>query len=308
MERAAASYEKLLLGLLAYGPRLFHHRTLTCAWPRSRSGNQYVAYDAELLPGLAPAVFDPEYLRAEGLLRATTSSLRGAVWVFELNGNTFLLRHYRRGGAVSRLMRDRYLWLSRACTRPAREWRVLGVMRARGLPVPAPAAWRVVRHGPLLYRADFITVLIRGCETLHRFLLERELPEEGWRRLGATLRRFHDCRVWHPDLTAGEHPGRRGRALPSRRLRPGAPAPRGGVEGPQAFTACGASSSSSAGLNATSALSGRALPFPAGGLPDRTMRRKLPGREARRPDEGEPPIFPAQSPRRRGVGEGQPVA
>ena len=166
-------------------------------------GNQYVAYDAEILPGLAPAVFDPEYLREEGLLRATTSSLRGAVWVFDLNGNTFLLRHYRRGGAVSRLMRDRYLWLSRAHTRPAREWRVLGEMRARGLPVPAPAAWRVVRHGPLLYRADFITVLIRGCETLHRFLLERELPEEGWRRLGATLRRFHDCRVWHPDLTAG---------------------------------------------------------------------------------------------------------
>lgn len=167
------------------------------------SGNQYVAYDSELLPRMAPAVFDPEYLRAEGLLRATARSLRGAVWVFELGGNTFLLRHYRRGGAFSRLVRDRYLWLSRAHTRPAREWRMLEAMRARGLPVPEPAAWRVVRCGPLLYRADLITVLIRHCETLHHFLLERELPEEGWRRLGATLRRFHDCQVWHPDLTAG---------------------------------------------------------------------------------------------------------
>lgn len=167
------------------------------------SGNQYVAYDAELLPGLVPEVFEPEYLRAEGLLRATASSLRGAVWVFGLGGNTFLLRHYRRGGALSRLMRDRYLWLSRAYTRPAREWRLLGEMRARGLPVPEPAAWRVVRGGSLFYRADLVTVLIRRCETLHRLLLERELPEEGWRRLGATLRRFHDCQVWHPDLTAG---------------------------------------------------------------------------------------------------------
>ena len=167
------------------------------------SRRQYVAYDSELLPGLVPEVFDPEYLRAEGLLRATTSSLRGAVWVFDLGGNTFLLRHYRRGGALSRLTRDRYLWLSRARTRPAREWRLLGEMRARGLPVPVPAAWRVVRGGPLSYRADLITVLIRGCETLHRLLLERDLPEEGWRRLGATLRRFHDCQVWHPDLTAG---------------------------------------------------------------------------------------------------------
>ena len=167
------------------------------------SRNQYVAYDSELLPGLMSEVFDPEYLRAEGLLRATSSSLRGAAWVFELDGNAFLLRHYRRGGALSRLTRDRYLWLSRARTRPAREWRLLGEMREWGLPVPVPAAWRVVRGGPLSYRADLITVLIRGCETLHQLLLDRELPEEGWRRLGATLRRFHDCQVWHPDLTAG---------------------------------------------------------------------------------------------------------
>ena len=167
------------------------------------SRHQYVAYDSELLPGLVSEVFDPEYLRAEGLLRATTSSLRGAVWVFDLGGNTFLLRHYRRGGAISRLVRDRYLWLSRVRTRPGREWCMLRDMREWGLPVPVPAAWRVVRCGSLFYRADLITVLIRGCETLHRLLLERDLPEEGWRCLGATLRRFHDCQVWHPDLTAG---------------------------------------------------------------------------------------------------------
>ena len=165
--------------------------------------NQYVAYDAELLPVMSPAVFDPQYLRAEGLLRATASSLRGAAWIFDLGGNAFILRHYRRGGAVSRLLHDRYLRTSLAHTRPAREWRMLGEMRARGLPVPVPAAWRVARCGPLLYRADFITVLIRDSETLHRLLLQRELPEEEWRRLGATLRRFHDCQVWHPDLTAG---------------------------------------------------------------------------------------------------------
>ena len=167
------------------------------------SPNQYVAYDPELLPGMLPGVFDPGYLRAEALLTGTESSPRGAAWVFKLGGVTFLLRHYRRGGAVSRLVRDRYLWLSRAHTRPAREWRTLRKIHELGLPVPVPAAWRVVRSGPLLYRADFITVLIRGSETLHRLLLERNLPEEGWRRLGTTLRRFHDCQVWHPDLTVG---------------------------------------------------------------------------------------------------------
>ena len=165
--------------------------------------NRYIAYDAKLLPGLAPEVFEPQYLRAEGLLRGTENSPRGSAWVFELDGSYFLLRHYRHGGAMSRLIRDHYLWTSRSRTRPAREWRMLSEMRAHGLPVPAPAAWRVERLGPLLYRADLITALIRRCRTLHRLLLEQELPVEGWRRLGATLRRFHDRRVWHPDLTAG---------------------------------------------------------------------------------------------------------
>ena len=167
------------------------------------SGNEYVAYDTDLLPGLAVEAFDPDYLRVQNLLIGTQSSPRGTAWVFKWRERVFLLRHYRRGGALSRLLHDRYVWLSRARTRPAREWRMLGEMRARGLPVPAPAAWRLVRCGPILYRADFIFLLIPGCETLHRYLHEREMPEEGWRRLGATLRRFHDFQIRHPDLTAG---------------------------------------------------------------------------------------------------------
>ena len=167
------------------------------------SRNEYVAYDTELLPGLTPSLFDPEYLRVEGLLRGTERSPRGTAWVFESGGTPFLLRHYRRGGALSRLLHDRYLRTSRARSRPACEWHMLSVMRAGGLPVPAPAAWRLMRCGPLFYRADLITVLLRGCETLYRHLLEREMSEERWRRLGATLRRFHDRQIWHPDLTVG---------------------------------------------------------------------------------------------------------
>ena len=172
-------------------------------WVEISRRRQYIAYDAELLPGLTPEVFDPQYLRGEGLLAGSEDSPRGRAWVFECGGTAFLLRHYRRGGALAGLLLDRYLRRSRARTRPAREWRILAELRARGLPVPAPAAWRVVRCGPVFYRADFITVLIPGGATLHRSLLERDLPDEGWRRLGATLRRFHDFQIWHPDLTVG---------------------------------------------------------------------------------------------------------
>ena len=172
-------------------------------WSEISSGNEHVAYDAGLLPGLTSRHFDAEYLQGEGLLVGVERSPRGAAWVFRFGGTEFILRHYRRGGALSRLNHDRYLWISRERSRPAREWRMLVELRARGLPVPEPAAWRVVRCSPLLYRADFMTRLIPRCETLHRHLLERELTPEGWRCLGATLRRFHDCQVWHPDLTAG---------------------------------------------------------------------------------------------------------
>ena len=223
-------------------------------------------------------VFDPEYLRAEGLLRATMSSLRGAAWVFELGGNTFLLRHYRRGGVVSRLLHDRYLWWSSgAYTRPAREWRLLGEMRAHGFAgAGARGVARSAHRAAVIYRADFITVLIRGCrDPCIGFLLERELPEEGWRRLGATLRRFPRL----PGLAPG--PERRGTSWSTKegcfhlvdfdrgRLRRGEE-----VEGPQPLRRLRRFPREAARPRPGSALSGRALPFPAGRLPERTMRRE----------------------------------
>ena len=163
----------------------------------------HVTYDAERLGEMDPRLFEPRHLRKEGRLVGTDRSPRGAVWIFRSGSGTFVLRHYRHGGALGGLLRDRYLWCSLARTRPAREWRMLRALCSLALPVPEPAAWRVLRHGPLLYQADLITGLIPDCEPLRRFLSARALDEAGWRRLGATLRRFHDHQVWHPDLNAG---------------------------------------------------------------------------------------------------------
>ena len=163
----------------------------------------HITYDAERLCAMDPGIFDPDHLRREGLLIGAEHSPRGAAWVFRYGAGTFLLRHYRHGGALAAVFGDHYVWRSLARTRPAREWRLLRELRAHDLPVPQPAAWRVARRGRLTYQADLITGLIRDCETLHRFLLsKRELSDEGWRRLGRTLRRFHDHQVWHADLTA----------------------------------------------------------------------------------------------------------
>ncbi|MCY4285686.1 MAG: 3-deoxy-D-manno-octulosonic acid kinase [Thiotrichales bacterium] len=164
--------------------------------------HQYIVYDKRLLPGFAATLFDPEYLEAEGLLLVAEQGLRGVGWSFAYQDKVFVLRHYRRGGAVSRLNYDSYFGVSRVRSRPACEWRMLCGMRARGLPVPAPAAWRIIQSGLGFYRADLMTLRIPNCTALHRLLLQRKLSESEWRRLGVTLRQFHDNEVWHPDLNA----------------------------------------------------------------------------------------------------------
>jgi 3-deoxy-D-manno-octulosonic acid kinase len=113
----------------------------------------------------------------------------------------WVLRHYRRGGLVARLLNDRYLWLGESATRAFREWRLLAALRARYLPVPVPIAASYVRNG-LSYRADLITQEIFGAHSLTQRLSETNLPAELWQRIGMTLARFHVLGVLHADLNA----------------------------------------------------------------------------------------------------------
>jgi 3-deoxy-D-manno-octulosonic acid kinase len=92
---------------------------------------------------------------------------RGAVWRIETPAGRAVLRHYRRGGAVARLSRDRYLWTGRERTRSFREFRLLAALDLRGLPVPAPLAARYLRCDALRYTADLLTLEIADARTLH---------------------------------------------------------------------------------------------------------------------------------------------
>lgn len=158
-------------------------------------------FDATNTPGVTNAFFDPAWWRARGaelgiatgrgtviFVRAPTND--GAVWV---------LRHYLRGGWIARFSRDRYVWTGLEQTRPWREWRLTQRLRELGLPVPAPVAARVTRHG-FAYSGDLITRRIDDTETLAVILRQRPLPTDEWQRLGATLRRFHDAGVRHDDI------------------------------------------------------------------------------------------------------------
>jgi 3-deoxy-D-manno-octulosonic acid kinase len=155
-------------------------------------GSRYAEFDARW--------FDHSHYRDQGAVLHSTTG-RGGVLLLDVGAETWVLRHYHRGGLVARFVYDHYLWTGPERARPIREWRLLAHLHERGLPVPRPIAARAVRYGPI-YRADIVTSFIPGVRPLSAFLREGEVADETWIRIGEMLRRFHGHGVDHPDLTA----------------------------------------------------------------------------------------------------------
>jgi 3-deoxy-D-manno-octulosonic acid kinase len=161
-----------------------------------------ILYDPSRLDHPTPVDFDPAALAEAGRVTATATG-RGSAWFIAAphpGGGATVLRHYRRGGWIARWVADRYLWRGEEATRAFRELRLLAAIEALGLPAARPVAARYLRSG-LGYRADLLTVAIAGAEPLAA-RLEAGLAPAEWRRIGATIRAFHDAGVCHADLNA----------------------------------------------------------------------------------------------------------
>lgn len=161
---------------------------------------QHVLYDADQLNDIELRYFDAAALARDGLLRGSAQG-RGTTHFVEIAGQECVLRHYRRGGMVARLMGDRYWRTTLPATRAWREWHLLADLAELGLPVPVPVAARVVTSGPF-YRADIIMQRLINTRSLSQALMESELPEAQWRAIGHCIRRFHNAGVYHADLNA----------------------------------------------------------------------------------------------------------
>lgn len=147
-----------------------------------------------------PQMFEPAYWKEQGAIIGGATG-RGAVLFVRSGEEEWVLRHYRRGGMVGRVLDDEYLWTGRMGTRAFREWHLLAELHRRGLPVPRPVAARYRRAG-LIYRADMITARLPGARPLSRRLADGTVDGPLWERVGACIRRFHDAGVCHPDLNA----------------------------------------------------------------------------------------------------------
>lgn len=163
------------------------------------SGKALILYDADCPVQADSGFFEPEHWRARRALTGVATG-RGTTFFVRDGDNEWVVRHYRRGGLVGKLVADRYLWGGLALTRAWREWRLLAELHGEGFPVPQPIAARVVREG-LFYRADIVTRRLNAIPLSER-LRHGRLSSAAWHAIGATLRRFHEAGVWHADLNA----------------------------------------------------------------------------------------------------------
>jgi 3-deoxy-D-manno-octulosonic acid kinase len=88
---------------------------------------------------------------------------RGAAWRMTTPDGDWVVRHYRRGGAVAHVLRDEYLRAGEP--RPLRELHASIAARARGVDTPEVVAAIAYLTGPL-YRADLATRFVAGSRDL----------------------------------------------------------------------------------------------------------------------------------------------
>lgn len=167
-----------------------------------------ILYDPSRIGPPEAADFEPEALSAAGRVRATAGG-RGTVYFISARepsapSTLWVLRHFRRGGLIARLCRDRYFYTGPEATRAFAELSLLAELHAAGLPVPAPVAARICRHG-LWYTADLLTVALPDVRTLAQLRqdageapLDAAIPYA----VGGAVQGLHQAGVCHADLNA----------------------------------------------------------------------------------------------------------
>ncbi len=133
-------------------------------------------------------------LRGRGETRVVANGIGG--WV---------VRHAFRGGAVARVLEDRYL--RRGEPRPYAELRVSHGLRQHNIETPALLAFAIYPAG-VFYRADIVTEFVPDSADLATLTFGPRRAPAGqrvaaWRAAGALLRRTWNAGLLHPDLNLG---------------------------------------------------------------------------------------------------------
>ena len=119
---------------------------------------------------------------------------RAAAWFVQVGSFSAVLRHYRRGGWIAKLIKDRYFWLDLKHTRAFSEFDLMRLLWRAGFPVPRPLGAAVWKKG-LTYRAALLTERIANAQPL-ALTADPSL----WHQAGVTIAEMHRLGVWHADL------------------------------------------------------------------------------------------------------------
>lgn len=160
--------------------------------------NLHILADNDIFPTPDYQIFSPEYWQQ---LNAVTGQAtgRGSARFIKHNHLDMVLRHYYRGGLVSKISRDLFLYFGKQHTRSMAEFELLQKMREKGLPVPRPIAAGFIKKG-LFHKDDIIIERIPEAKDVHTHLLEAPISSDNWEKIGRTIRLFHDNGIYHHDL------------------------------------------------------------------------------------------------------------
>ena len=148
----------------------------------------------------SPQLFNSNWWQERGLVVGTAIG-RGVTWFVKGEDQHFVLRHYYRGGLMSKLSRDLFWFRSIESSRAMAEFSLLTTLCALNLPVPRPIGARLVRQGPF-YRADILIARIEGAKDVVSILKQAAIASDTWHKIGQTIKQLHDAGVDHADLNS----------------------------------------------------------------------------------------------------------
>jgi 3-deoxy-D-manno-octulosonic acid kinase len=163
-----------------------------------KAGPTRILYDEAQLPAVSAEWLHPEFWH---LRRSVIGQLggRGQALALDTSAGLAVLRRYRRGGLMARLVSRRYLFTGYYRSRGFAEFLLLARLFAEGLPVPKPLAASCERRAAV-YSAGLLTAMIPGAQPLAE--VADDLLETDWHLLAGTLARFCTAGVRHADLNA----------------------------------------------------------------------------------------------------------
>lgn len=173
----------------------------------------HILYDAQQISQISELWFQQKWWQDKAQISEPSGGRGQAIfvrpetefWPAASAQPQLVIRHYRRGGLIARLIKDHYLFTGLEHSRPWQEFNLTCTLYQQGLPVPRPLAAHLEKKG-LFYQADLITERLPDsrpfADYLHTDNHNAETLRLIWQNVGLTLARFHRFGLNHSDLNA----------------------------------------------------------------------------------------------------------